>query len=166
MTEPEPKLFSRDREPTAIKIMQRMSRIQAWVFKKSGGRLMRTFFFMSPVGILTSKGRKSGRWREACLVYGEVENKIILIASKAGCAGHPAWYYNLMANPECTMQIGRKPLAMLARQAEGEEKQFYWDKMMEIYKGFDDYQDRASMVSGRVIPLMILEPTSHQPTIK
>ena len=71
------KLFSEEREPAAIKIMQRMSRIQAWVFKKSGGRLMRTFFFMSPVGILTCKGRKSGEWREVCLVYGEVDDKIV-----------------------------------------------------------------------------------------
>lgn len=160
MTDKKPKLFPEDREPTAIRMMQRMSRIQAWVFKKTGGRLMRTFFFMSPVGILTSKGRKSGEWREACLVYGEVNDKIILIASKAGCAGHPAWYYNLSANPECSMQIGRKPVKMVAREAEGEEKQLYWNKMLEIYKGFNDYQDRADMVSGRVIPLMILEPAS------
>lgn len=154
------KLFSEEREPAAIKIMQRMSRIQAWVFKKSGGRLMRTFFFMSPVGILTCKGRKSGEWREVCLVYGEVDDKIVLIASKAGCAGHPAWYYNLTANPECTMQVGRKPVAMVAREAEGEEKTYLWGKMMEIYKGFDDYQERAAAVSGRVIPLMVLEPAN------
>ncbi|WP_372748033.1 nitroreductase/quinone reductase family protein [Litorivivens sp.] len=160
MPEQKLKLFSQEREPAAIKIMQRMSRIQAWVFKKSGGRLMRTFFFMSPVGILTSKGRKSGQWREACLLYGQVDGKVILIASKAGCAGHPAWYYNLCANPHCTMQIGRKPVAMLAREAHGEEKDYFWGKMMEVYQGFDDYQERASAVSGRVIPLIVLEPAS------
>ena len=159
MSDSKPQMFSVEQEPRAIRIMQRMSRLQAWVFKKSGGRLMRTFFFMAPVGILTSKGRKSGAWREACLVYGEVDDKIILIASKAGCAGHPAWYYNLKANPECRMQIGRKPVNMIAREAEGEEKAFYWEKMQQIYKGFNDYQDRASLVSGRVIPLLILEPT-------
>ena len=160
MSEQKLKLFSQEREPAAIKIMQRMSRIQAWVFKKSGGRLMRTFFFMSPVGILTCKGRKSGEWREVCLVYGEIEEKIVLIASKAGCAGHPAWDYNLQANPECTMQIGRNPVAMIAREAQGPEKEALWNKMLEVYKGFDDYQKRASAVSGRTIPLMVLEPAA------
>lgn len=149
--------FTPGQERFATRLMRRMSRIQAWVFRKSGGRLMKTFFFMAPVGILTSRGRRSGVLREACLVYGEVDGKIVLIASRAGCSGHPAWYHNLKASPDCRMQTGRQVVEMIAREAGGEEKAQLWAEMLKIYKGFDAYQQRADAAAGREIPLMVLE---------
>ncbi len=149
--------FTEKQEQQAVKTMRFMSRVQAWVFKKTGGRLFNTFFFLAPVGILTSKGRKSGQWREACLVYGEIENKVLLIASKAGCSTHPLWYLNLKAHPECKMQLRNRVVEMRAREAEGEEKAALWEKMTTVYKGFNTYRERAGMASGRDVPLMVLE---------
>ena len=55
------------------------------------------------------------------------------------------------------MQTGRQAVDMVAREAEGEEKSRLWSAMLEIYKGFDEYQQRADAASGREIPLMVLE---------
>ena len=157
MADNEVKPYTPKEEADAEKFMRLMSRLQAWLFKKTGGRFFRTFFFMAPVGILYSKGRKSGEWREACLVYGEVDDKVLLIASKAGCSTHPLWYLNLKANPQCRMQIGTETLEMKAREATGAEKKQLWQHMTQVYKGFDTYQLKADAASGREVPLMVLE---------
>jgi len=151
------KPFTDKQEKDAEKFMRFMSRVQAWLFKKTGGRFFCSFFFLAPVGILYSKGRKSGEWREACLVYGEVDGKVVLIASKAGCSTHPAWYLNLKANPECKMQVGTEVKPMVARETEGHEKEAYWQQMLNVYKGFNDYKKRADASSGRDVPLLVLE---------
>jgi deazaflavin-dependent oxidoreductase (nitroreductase family) len=160
MTDSNVKAYNAKQEDQAEKFMRFMSNVQAWVFKKTNGYLFNTFFLLAPVGILTTKGRKSGEWREASLVYGKIDGKIIIIASKAGLSTHPLWYLNLKVNPDCKMQTRGNPVNMRAREAEGEEKDYYWNKMLTVYKGFNAYRARANNASGRAVPLLVLEPVN------
>jgi proline iminopeptidase len=64
----------------------------------------------------------------------------------------PGWYHNLMAQPECEVQIGGETSRMLARRASAAEKQALWPKLVAIYRDYDDYQARTT----RDIPVVIL----------
>src|SRR5690348_13158887 len=59
-----------------------------------------------PTLLLTTRGRKSGKLRRTALIYGKDGENTIVVASRGGNPHHPAWYLNLMDNPEVTVQIG------------------------------------------------------------
>jgi proline iminopeptidase len=108
-----------------------------------------------PTLLLTSTGRKSGEPRPLPLIYGEVGDSYIVIASKGGMPSHPAWYLNLEANPECELMVGPKAVRARARVAEGEERERIWKQMAKIYPPYDDYQKNAG---ERTIPVVVLDP--------
>ena len=138
-------------------IIKLMSKAQTWVYRASGGRLGNKFLHGSPVGLLTTVGRKSGRKRTTPLIYipdGEDGEKVIVIASQGGMPRHPVWYLNIQANPDVEYQVGGEVREYRAREVEGEEKEACWRRAMEVYPDFDDYQLRTE----RTIPLLVLEP--------
>jgi F420H(2)-dependent quinone reductase len=79
---------------------------------------------------------------------------IVLVASKGGHPRSPAWFHNLVANPETTIQVGSERRAVRARVATSEERARLWPEVVELYSGYRDYQERTD----REIPLVILEP--------
>ncbi|HWF56118.1 MAG TPA: nitroreductase family deazaflavin-dependent oxidoreductase [Solirubrobacteraceae bacterium] len=119
----------------------------------TGGRLRMTGSVSSL--ILHVRGAKSGMPRAIPLVYTPRDEDLILIASKAGAPHHPAWYYNLKANPDVEVEIGKRRLAMHARELTGSEREACWALANEQYNGYDTYQQRAG---ERVIPVVLLEP--------
>ncbi len=108
-----------------------------------------------PVIYLTTIGAKSGRERTIPLVSLFDGEKIALIGSNFGRKNNPGWYYNLKANPRCSVRINNRTAAYIARQAEGEEREKYWAMAVPYYGGYEKYKERAA---HRVIPIMILEP--------
>ncbi|GAB4545895.1 MAG: nitroreductase/quinone reductase family protein [Anaerolineales bacterium] len=108
-----------------------------------------------PIIQLTTLGAKSGQPRTMPLVSLFDGEKIALIGSNFGGRHNPGWYYNLKANPRCTVEVNGRAAQYLARQAEGEEREKYWRMAVSYYKGYDLYKARAA---HRVIPVMILEP--------
>ena len=131
-----------------------MSALNTWVFRASGGRLGSRFLRGAPVLLLTTTGRKSGEQRTTPLIYLEDRAGIVLVASKGGMSHSPGWYHNLMAHPECEVQIGATRRRMFARRASAAEKAALWPSLVAIYRDYDDYQARTS----RDIPVMILTP--------
>ena len=126
------------------------------VFKVSGGRVANNFFGM-PVVFLTTTGRKSGQPRTNPLTVPlEDGDRIVLVASKGGDPKHPAWYLNLVANPEVFVDRGKGKQRMTARPATAEEKAELWPRVTAKYKGYAQYQTRTS----RDIPLVIVEPAA------
>ncbi len=109
-----------------------------------------------PTLLLTSKGRKSGKPRSLPLIYKKVGNNYVIIASKGGAPAHPAWYLNLLATPDCHIQVGRDKMDTTARTATGAEREDLWLQLVEIYPGYNDYQKIAG---DREIPVVVLEPT-------
>jgi deazaflavin-dependent oxidoreductase (nitroreductase family) len=108
-----------------------------------------------PCLLLMTRGRKSGKTSTLPLIYGEHGDAFVIVASKGGAPSHPAWYLNLVAQPECEAQVGPDHYRVRARTAEGNERAALWRMMAEIYPPYDDYQVAAG---ERVIPVVVLDP--------
>jgi deazaflavin-dependent oxidoreductase (nitroreductase family) len=106
-----------------------------------------------PMLLLDHTGAKSGNKRTSPLVYTEDGDDMVLVASKGGNPKNPAWFHNLRANPETTVQVGSERRAVRARVAEGDERDRLWPKAVDTYSGYRGYQKRTE----REIPLVILE---------
>ncbi|MEU7898402.1 nitroreductase family deazaflavin-dependent oxidoreductase [Nonomuraea sp. NPDC049152] len=106
-----------------------------------------------PTLLLTTRGRKSGKLRRTALIYGQDADRYLLVASNGGSAAHPAWYLNVMAEPDVTLQVKADRFAARARTATAEEKPALWTAMTSIFPLYDSYQTKAD----REIPLVIME---------
>jgi deazaflavin-dependent oxidoreductase (nitroreductase family) len=104
--------------------------------------------------LLDHVGAKSGTLRTTPLLFVEDGQDLVLIASKGGFPKHPAWYHNLMAHPDTTVQVGSERRPVHARVARPEERERLWELADASYSGYKDYRARA----GREIPLVVLEP--------
>jgi deazaflavin-dependent oxidoreductase (nitroreductase family) len=104
--------------------------------------------------LLTTRGRTSGRRYRNGVIYGRDGDAYVVVGSKGGSPRHPAWYLNLRADPEVTIQVGADVMPARARVAEGEERERLWRMMAGIWPAFDDYQAKT----GRRIPVVVLEP--------
>jgi len=104
--------------------------------------------------ILHSKGRKSGAIRKLPLIYGRDGDNYLIVASKGGAPDHPAWYLNLEANPEATIQVWADLIPVTARTAKPEEKARLWPIMTAKWPDYDKYQQKTP----RDIPLVVLSP--------
>ena len=103
---------------------------------------------------LTPTGRKSGEPRPLPLIYGEVGESYVVIASKGGMPKHPIWYLNLQAKPECELRVGAKTVSARARVAEGPERERIWAQMEKLYPPYSEYQKATE----RKIPVVVLDP--------
>lgn len=100
-------------------------------------------------------GARSGAKRTSPLMYHEDGDAIVVAASKAGQPTHPAWFHNLAANPETTIQIGSTVREVRARVATDEERARLWPEFVAFYPGYEFFERNAK---GRRIPIVILEP--------
>jgi F420H(2)-dependent quinone reductase len=107
-----------------------------------------------PMLLLDHVGARSGVKRTSPLVYGRDGDNLVLIASKGGYPKHPAWFHNLRANPDTTVQVGSRVLNVRARIAEGEERERLWALMAGVYSGYEGYRKRTE----RQIPVVVLAP--------
>ena len=103
--------------------------------------------------LLTTTGAKSGLTRVNPLNYSTDGDRIIVIASKGGSATHPDWYYNLVAHPEVTVEVGSERFRARARIAAGEERQRLFNQQAALMPYFAGYQKKTK----REIPVIILE---------
>ena len=133
-----------------------LHRMDAVMLKLSHGRHTVTEIVGLPIIQITTIGAKSGEPRTMPLVSLFDGEKIALIGSNFGRQHNPGWYYNLKANPQCTVQVNGREQKFIARQTEGKEREKYWQMAVSYYKGYDLYKVRAA---HRHIPVMILEPT-------
>ncbi|HYL59259.1 MAG TPA: nitroreductase/quinone reductase family protein [Candidatus Acidoferrales bacterium] len=105
--------------------------------------------------ILTTRGRKTGREISKPLLCYRQDGRIYIVASYGGNDSPPAWYLNLVANPEVRVEIGPSRGVYRARTLSAEEKQRVWPKLIEIYAAYNDYQRKTS----RDIPVVELSPS-------
>ena len=109
---------------------------------------------LPPFLLLDHVGARSGERRRTPLVYGRDGENLVLVASKGGNPRHPAWFHNLVAHPDVTVQVGAKQRDVRARVAEPDERARLWPEMVRLYGGYRGYQERTD----REIPLVILAP--------
>jgi F420H(2)-dependent quinone reductase len=154
MTERE-KYTEKDLSGPARLAMKLGSGAHAGVYRATGGKLFGRMG-KSPILLLNTVGRKSGKKRTSPLLYVMDGEDFVIIASKGGAPTHPAWYLNLRDNPDATVEIGDREVRVSAEEADPEEKARLWGRMVEIYPTYDDYQKETE----REIPLLILRPVS------
>ncbi len=110
-----------------------------------------------PTLLLTTTGRRTGQARRTPLIYGEdAEGRYVLVASKGGSPDHPAWYYNLDADPRVLVQIKGDVFEATAHTAQGEERDALWQIMTKIWPAYDEYQTKTD----RQIPVVVLTRVS------
>ena len=107
------------------------------------------------IALVDHTGARSGVRRTSPVMYHEDGRAIAVAASKAGQPTHPAWFHNLRANPDTTIQIGSVVAEVRARVASEEERNRLWPEFVAFYPGYDFYQRNAK---GRRIPIVILDP--------
>jgi len=126
----------------------------AVVYRATGGVIGHRVPGMAPMLLLDHTGARSGKRRTSPLVYARDGENVILVASKGGYPKNPAWFHNLMAHPNTTVQIGSRRQAVHARVATAAEREHLWPLVVSVYGGYQDYQQRTE----REIPLVVLEP--------
>jgi len=140
-------------------VLRRAMGVHTWLYRVSGGRIGHNVpGVRGKMLLLDHVGAKSGTKRTSPLLYFPDGDDVVIVASKGGFPKHPAWYHNLIANPDTTVQVGTERRAVRARVANPEERERLWPEAVRMYSGYADYQARSK---GREIPLVILEPRSR-----
>jgi len=104
--------------------------------------------------LLHTVGAKSGQARTNPVVYVTDGDRIVVIASKGGADSNPDWYYNLLANPNVTVEIGTEQFqARATAVTEEPERSRLYAKIVEHRPSFAAYEQKTS----RKIPVIILE---------
>src|SRR3954471_8266062 len=134
-------------------VLLRLMGGHTFIYKATGGVIGHKAPGVPPMLLLDHVGAKSGTKRTTPLVYIDDGDDIFIVASKGGYPKNPAWFHNLKANPETTVQIGREHRPVRARVATPAEHDRLWPKAVAAYSSYADYQKRTE----RKIPLVILE---------
>ncbi len=137
-------------------LLRRLMGGHTTAYRLSHGLIGHRFPGAPPMLLLDHVGARSGQRRTSPLVYMRDGNDIVIVASKGGNPRHPAWFHNLMANPDTTVQVGSKVLPVHARVATPDEREWLWPEVVKVYGGYAGYQERTE----REIPLVVLEPRS------
>lgn len=106
--------------------------------------------------LLHTTGAKSGQKRINPVAYTNQDGKLVVIASKGGAPTNPDWYYNIVANPDVSVEVGTEQFQAKATVAEEPERTRLYDNMAEQYPGFEEYRQKAD----REIPVITLTPQS------
>lgn len=118
-------------------------------FRENGGKVKG----WAPLILLTTTGAKTGQTRIIPLMYVPYGNQILAIASKGGSAKHPEWYYNVLAHPDVTVEVGDEKFETTARILTGAEREKAFEKAVEVFPPYGKYQK----IAPREIPVIALE---------
>jgi deazaflavin-dependent oxidoreductase (nitroreductase family) len=143
-----------DMNPLIERVMGPMLTVHQWLYVHSDGRIGASLGGR-PMLLLRTVGRRTRQSRTSALLYVRDGDAYVVIASKGGAPQHPGWFYNLTAQPDVEIQVGRERIPVRARVEEGEQRSRLWARADEVNQGqYATYQSRTS----RVIPVVVLEP--------
>ncbi len=123
-------------------------------FRANGGKVGGPFAG-SDILLLHHTGARSGTERVSPLAYQRVGESFAVFASKAGAPENPAWYHNLLADPDTSIEVGTETIKVRARVAEPAERDVIWDRQKERVPHFGQYEQKAA---PRKIPVVLLDP--------
>lgn len=108
----------------------------------------------APILLLTTRGRKSGAPRTIPIIFSRWGDGYVIMASRGGSPTHPAWYLNILDEPEVEIQVKADRFKARARTAQSPERERIWAEALKVWPNYDIYQSRTS----RLIPVVVLEP--------
>jgi deazaflavin-dependent oxidoreductase (nitroreductase family) len=152
---PADRFYARFSMGLSTKNFRRIGKLNKPVYRLSGGRIGGKVG-KAPVLLLTTTGRKSGLERTAPVVYLADGDNVVIINTNAGHEKVPAWSLNLKAKPQAEIEIGRDKRRVVARIAEGAEREELWRRHNVQYSGFDEYDEKIS----RRPEVFVLEPAT------
>lgn len=109
----------------------------------------------APLLLLHTRGARSGEPRIHPVMYLKDGDRYLVFASKAGADTNPAWYHNLRAHPDTTIEVGTDEISVRATELDGAERDEWYAEQARRYSGFADYERKTD----RVIPVVALVPT-------
>jgi deazaflavin-dependent oxidoreductase (nitroreductase family) len=121
-------------------------------YRATGG-VVTMLYEDSTLVLVTMRGARSGREITLPLEFLEWDGVLHLFATKSGAPTNPGWYYNLLANPDVTVERGRETFSARARLLEGDERDRRWRRLVELKPRFAEYEQKTD----RVIPVFALE---------
>ncbi len=122
-------------------------------FRANGGKVGGHFAGRTLL-LLHTVGAKSGQERINPVAYVKDGNRLVIIASKGGAPSNPDWYYNLLAHPLVTVEVGTEQFRVRAAVTSEPERTRLYDKMVEMMPSFAEYREKTT----RVIPVITLTP--------
>lgn len=120
-------------------------------FRSYGGKVGGPFEG-APLLLLTTTGARSGMARTTPVMYLPDGDRLIIFATKAGASTNPDWYYNLMAHPKATVEVGSETFEVMAVEVTGEERDRLYARQAALFPGFADYEAKTT----RRIPVIAL----------
>jgi deazaflavin-dependent oxidoreductase (nitroreductase family) len=123
-------------------------------FRANGGKVGGPFEG-ADVLLLHHTGARSGTQRVSPLAFQRVGESFAVFASKAGAPENPAWYHNLLAYPDTTVEVGTATVSVRARIAQPAERDVLWERQKQRSPGFAQYEAKAA---PRRIPVVVLDP--------
>lgn len=130
-------------------LFRTMNRMHVFLYRRSGGRILGKIVG-SPVLLLTTTGRKTGRPRTVPLVFAWDGRQYAVIATDA-----PAWHRNLQSNPQASIEIKGQVHQVIAHDAAAQEAAGWWERIIKQSPAFKNFRDKPS---HRIV---ILDP-QHQ----
>jgi deazaflavin-dependent oxidoreductase (nitroreductase family) len=104
--------------------------------------------------VLTTLGARSGKIRKTPLMRVEHDGSYAVVASKGGAPENPLWFHNVTAHPNVELQDGAAKQDYLAREVTGAEKATWWERAVEAWPDYAEYQKKTE----RAIPVFVLDP--------
>ena len=120
-------------------------------FRANGGKVGGMFAGRTLL-LLHTSGAKSGQPRINPVAYVKDGDRLVIIASKGGAPTNPDWYYNLVAHPDVTVEVGTEQLQVHATVAAEPDRTRLYQQMVAMMPGFAEYEQKTT----RKIPVIIL----------
>ncbi|MFN8412741.1 MAG: nitroreductase/quinone reductase family protein [Anaerolineales bacterium] len=127
--------------------------INAFLIRATRGRLG-SQLGKQTILVLNTIGRKSGQVRSIPIAYFFHEGNYLIVESNWGRDNHADWYFNLLKNPQTSLEVKGKTINVNARFAEGEEYVRLWEYLSKKHPPYAEYQKMTT----RKIPIAIFEP--------
>jgi deazaflavin-dependent oxidoreductase (nitroreductase family) len=106
-----------------------------------------------PVLLLTTTGARTGRPATTPLGFGVDDGRVFVVASKGGGPSHPAWFRNLCACPDVTVELGATSYAARAVVVDGDERNRLYGIISARIPAFAEYEGQTT----RVFPVIVLD---------
>jgi len=125
-------------------------KLDPFLLRVTGGRISTTLFIAS--GLLETTGARTGQPRRHAVIYFHDGERVTIVASNAGSAHHPAWYFNVKARSD--VMFAGTPMRATVIEDEAERDRL-WKLADNVFPAYATYRRHAAE-ANRTIPIIQL----------